>query len=108
MFNQGGILGLVNRPNRRVFAIVQDRMRVADSLARQLQTLGLEWRERPEPSLDEYMRKQYLAEAHCRGEARSYPTSIKRGISWQDPRHFRPADDWRRTLLKKYAGGLVR
>ncbi len=59
VFDLAGILGLVNRRNRRVFAIVQDRMRVADSLARQLQTLGLERRGRQEPSLNEYLRKNY-------------------------------------------------
>ena len=34
--------GLVNRRNRKAFAVVQDRMRVADSLTRQLQALGTE------------------------------------------------------------------
>ncbi len=34
--------GLVNRRNRKAFGIVQDRMRVADSLARQLQALGMD------------------------------------------------------------------
>ncbi len=34
--------GLVNRRNRKAFAVVQDRMRVADSLTRQLQALGME------------------------------------------------------------------
>lgn len=47
--------GLVNRRSRRVFAIVEQRQRVADSLARQLQALGLERRERPAISLHEYL-----------------------------------------------------
>ncbi len=34
--------GLVNRRNRKAFAVVQDRMRVADGLARQLQALGMD------------------------------------------------------------------
>ncbi len=34
--------GLINRRNRKAFAVVQDRMRVADSLTRQLQALGTE------------------------------------------------------------------
>ncbi len=34
--------GLVNRRNRKAFAVVQDRMRVADSLSRQLQALGMD------------------------------------------------------------------
>jgi hypothetical protein len=47
--------GLVNRRNRRAFAIVSDRMRVADGLARQLQALGLERKEAPAPDLKAYL-----------------------------------------------------
>ncbi len=47
--------GLVSRRNRRAFAIVADRMRVADSLARQLAALGMERHAPPVPSLTEYL-----------------------------------------------------
>ncbi len=47
--------GLVNRRNRRAFAIVADRMRVADSLARQLAALGMERHTPLVPSLTEYL-----------------------------------------------------
>lgn len=50
---------LVNRRSRRVFAIVADRMRVADSLARQLQTLGLERRAKKALDLDAYVARAY-------------------------------------------------
>lgn len=43
--------GLVNRRDRRAFGIVADRMRIADSLARQLQALGLERRRQDVPDL---------------------------------------------------------
>lgn len=51
--------GLVNRRNRRVFAIVADRMRVADGLTRQLQALGLERRVKEIPKLEEYVARRY-------------------------------------------------
>jgi hypothetical protein len=42
--------GLANRRNRRAYSIVADRMRVADSLTRQLQALGpTEGRRSPGP-----------------------------------------------------------
>jgi len=34
--------GLVNRTRRRVFDVVEQRVRIADTLARQLQAIGLE------------------------------------------------------------------
>lgn len=51
--------GLVNRRNRRVFAVVADRMRVADGLTRQLQALGLERRAKQVPKLEEYVAQRY-------------------------------------------------
>jgi hypothetical protein len=51
--------GLVNRRSRRAFVIVQDRMRVADSLARQLQALGLERRAKPPTDLGSYIAERY-------------------------------------------------
>ena len=59
VFELAGIAGLVNRRNRKVATVVTDRMRVADSLARQLHTLGLERRRQQEPSLNEYVQKNY-------------------------------------------------
>ena len=47
--------GLVNRRSRRVFPVVESRMRVADGLARQLQALGLEPKATPTPSLGQYL-----------------------------------------------------
>ena len=55
--------GLANRRSRRAFAIVADRMRVADSLTRQLQALGLERHAKPMPSLNEYLARRYAPEA---------------------------------------------
>jgi hypothetical protein len=42
LFELAEIGGLINRRSRKAFAVVQDRMRVADSLTRQLQALGME------------------------------------------------------------------
>ncbi len=42
LFELAEIGGLVNRRSRKAFAVVQDRMRVADSLTRQLQALGMD------------------------------------------------------------------
>jgi len=54
---EGG--GLVSRRTRKAFAVVSDRMRVADSLTRQLQALGLERKAPRTPSLAEYIRERY-------------------------------------------------
>ena len=51
--------GLANRRSRRVFAVVTDRMRVADSLARQLQALGLERRDPKPLDLGSYLASRY-------------------------------------------------
>lgn len=59
LFELAGTGGLVNRRNRRAFAIVTDRMRVADGLARQLQALGLDRRERPAVDLRTYLAQRY-------------------------------------------------
>jgi hypothetical protein len=47
--------GLVSRKYRRAFAVVLDRMRVADGLARQLQALGLERAAPSVPDLATYL-----------------------------------------------------
>jgi len=55
VFELAGQGGLANRKHRRVFPVVLDRMRVADGLARQLQTLGLDRQERPPVDLSTYL-----------------------------------------------------
>ncbi len=50
--------GLVNRRSRRAFAIVADRQRVADSLARQLETLGLDRAPAKVPTLADYLQEK--------------------------------------------------
>jgi hypothetical protein len=47
--------GMVNRRARHAFPIVHDRMRVADSLVKQLATLGLDRVERPPVDLSQYL-----------------------------------------------------
>lgn len=42
MFELAGSDVLASRKHRRLFPVVEQRMRIADSLARQLQALGLE------------------------------------------------------------------
>jgi hypothetical protein len=51
--------GLVNRRSRRVFAIVEQRARLADSLTRQLQALGLSKRAKPTETLSSYLEATY-------------------------------------------------
>jgi hypothetical protein len=50
---------LVSRKHRRLFPIAEQRMRIADSLTRQLQTLGLDKQPAPPQSLDSYVRDRY-------------------------------------------------
>ena len=45
----------VNKTKRALFPILHERTRLADSLAKRLQMLGLERRERQVPSLHEYL-----------------------------------------------------
>jgi hypothetical protein len=54
--------GLVNRRGRFAYRIVNDRMRVADSLTRQLQTLGLDRVERPPVDLSQYLSQRRPAD----------------------------------------------
>ena len=51
--------GLVNRKRRAVYPVVLQRQQLADSLARQMALLGLERRQRPAPSLAEYVAEKY-------------------------------------------------
>ena len=73
VFELAGISGLVNRRNRKVATVVTDRMRVADSLARQLHTLGLERRRQQEPSLNEYVQKNYSESKRPGGKEKENP-----------------------------------
>jgi hypothetical protein len=51
---------IVNKRNRRLFDIVLHRNRLADSLAKKLQALGLEKRGKPSGmDLSDYVREQY-------------------------------------------------
>jgi hypothetical protein len=63
LFELAGLGGLVNRRNRRAYSIVADRMRVADSLTRQLQALGLDRVERPPVDLTAYLASRPSAPA---------------------------------------------
>jgi alkanesulfonate monooxygenase SsuD/methylene tetrahydromethanopterin reductase-like flavin-dependent oxidoreductase (luciferase family) len=47
--------GLVNKRDRRVFAIVGDRQRIADALTRQVQALGMERRRPTGPTLGDVL-----------------------------------------------------
>jgi hypothetical protein len=58
LFELAGIDGLANRRNRRAYSIVADRMRVADSLTRQLAVLGIDRVERPPVALQEYLARR--------------------------------------------------
>jgi hypothetical protein len=55
--------GMVNRQRRHAFQIVHDRMRVADSLVKQLATLGLDRVERPPVDLGTYLAQRQGAPA---------------------------------------------
>ncbi len=59
LFELGEQGALVNRRSRRVFPVVESRMRVADGLARQLQALGLERRKPLAPALEDYVREKF-------------------------------------------------
>ena len=59
LFELANAGGLVNRRSRHAFAIVSDRMRVADSLAKQLQTVGLDRVPAKVPTLESYVAAKY-------------------------------------------------
>jgi hypothetical protein len=68
--------GLVNRTSRRAFSVLDSRMRLADSLARQVQALGLERRTKPSLSLTEYVAAQYGTAGGARSAAPETPAPI--------------------------------
>jgi hypothetical protein len=59
MFGQAEKTGLVGGRTRRVLPLVQQRMRVADALARQLQILGLKRRAPKVKTLQDYLAEKY-------------------------------------------------
>ncbi len=61
--------GLVNRRSRRAFVVVEQRMRVADGLARQLQALGLDRVPQRVTDLASYVRDKYGDGAPDHGDA---------------------------------------
>jgi hypothetical protein len=69
VFELAGQGGLANRKHRRVFPVVLDRMRVADGLARQLQTLGLDRQERPAIDLTTYLAQRRSSGAGAESQA---------------------------------------
>jgi hypothetical protein len=77
--------GLVNRRNRRAFAIVADRMRVADSLTRQLGAVGLDRVERPPLDLSQRGRASASASDSTLAEGDDRHASDHRSDSYSDP-----------------------
>jgi hypothetical protein len=80
--------GLVNKRSRRIFPVVESRMRIADGLTRQLQALVLERRRPQAPNLAEYLAKRAGATAAQDGQeepqgsrAPSDPTSAQQEAS---------------------------
>ena len=61
LFSLAAVDGLVNRRSRRAFGIVADRQRVADSLTRQLETIGLDRVPQKIPTLESYVAAKYGA-----------------------------------------------
>jgi hypothetical protein len=59
LFELAGKTGVVNRRTRSVFAVVEQRARIADSLLRQLVALGLDRVGPPPMSLDQYIAQRY-------------------------------------------------
>jgi hypothetical protein len=61
--------GMVNRRGRYAYRIVSDRMRVADSLVKQLSTLGLDRVERPAIDLTTYLAQRRSSGARAESQA---------------------------------------
>jgi hypothetical protein len=59
LFELAGKTGVVNRRTRSVYAVVEQRARIADSLLRQLVALGLDRVSPPTMSLDQYVARRY-------------------------------------------------
>jgi hypothetical protein len=59
LFELAGTTGVVNRRARAVFAVVEQRARLADSFVRQLQALGLDRVSAPPMDLTTYIQEKY-------------------------------------------------
>jgi hypothetical protein len=59
VFRLAGENGLVSRKHRKVFPVIEQRMRVADSLVRQLQTIGLDRQKASPTDLNSYIAERY-------------------------------------------------
>jgi len=59
LFELAGKTGVVNRRTRSVFAVVEQRARIADAFARQLQMIGLDRVTAPAQTLDQYVASKY-------------------------------------------------
>lgn len=51
--------GVINRRKRSLYPIVRERQQLADSMAKYMQMLGLERRQRPTESLESYVARKY-------------------------------------------------
>jgi hypothetical protein len=69
LFELASLDGLANRRNRRAYSIVADRMRVADSLTRQLAAVGLDRQERPAIDLTTYLAQRRSSGARAESQA---------------------------------------
>ena len=59
LFALAGADGLTSRKHRRLFPVVEQRMRIADSLARQVQALGLDRAKTTPTDLNAYITEKY-------------------------------------------------
>lgn len=69
--------GLVNRRSRRAFPIIEQRMRVADSLARQIQIIGLDPVKLPTQTLDGYIASAYGSQDGQREPEHDEPSATR-------------------------------
>jgi len=67
LFALAGTDGLASRKHRRLFPVVEQRMRIADSLTRQLQALGLDRAKTNATDLQQYIAEKYGGNADNRG-----------------------------------------
>jgi hypothetical protein len=81
LFELADLGGLVNRRNRRACSIIADRMRVADSLTRQLTAVGLDRVTRPPVDLTAYLAQRHGAPdppPHQQGDRDAHDTEVPR------------------------------
>jgi hypothetical protein len=68
---------VVNGTRRCLYPVVEQRMRLADSVAKRLAMLGLRRRERPIPSLAEYLAARASSAAQADADARLEPVAAE-------------------------------